>query len=143
MVRLVLFACLVAVSFTVFGMAQAEGADPYSLALVSTTLRLRSGGKQVILARNQKYLSRLGDGVSVALLKLLSDEELTSVATVKNILPVIRESFDQPQSITIAEDRKPNVTLFLLNYLHNRVNDSQSRRDIENTEKFVRERTTE
>ena len=49
--------------------AQLEQTDPYSTDLVQTALRLRQQG--VNLSSVEKNVARLGDRVSIALLKLL------------------------------------------------------------------------
>jgi hypothetical protein len=132
-----------AVLFAAAALAQPEDTDPYSISLVATALRLRAGGQQVILASNQKYLARLGDGVSVALLKILSEEDLAKTSTVRALLPVIRDSFDQRQFISIEADKQPKVTLFLLSYLRQRIDDPQTQHDIEQTVRYVQEKTKE
>jgi hypothetical protein len=117
---------------------QSEEADPYSISLVQKALNARSQG--MTIAKIQTNLSRKGDLVSIALLKALNEGELTDPHVVELFLPVIRDSFSQPEIISIDADKKPKVTLFLLNFLQRNVRDSKTQRDIEETIKFVNEK---
>jgi hypothetical protein len=56
-------------------------------------------------------------------------------------LPIIRQSFSDPEHISVDLDKKPSITLFLLKYLKQNVSDAQANRDIEETIKFVEEQT--
>lgn len=70
---------------------------------------------------NEKDFSRFGDMTSVALLQSLSYEEMTAPGALKDILLIIRLAFDCPGGCAVvADDRKPKVTLLLLDQLHNR-----------------------
>jgi hypothetical protein len=60
---------------------------------------------------------RLGDSVSIALLRILDEQELVDPKTVQTFLPLIRDSFSYPPIIALQVDKKPKVTLFLLKYL--------------------------
>src|SRR5262249_31542523 len=92
-------------------------ADPYAISVVQVALKMRSAGHKFILSQTQKHLARLGDGVSIALLKILDGQDLTIPQMVSEVLPIIRDSFAQPELISIEVDKKPKITLFLLNSL--------------------------
>lgn len=117
---------------------QSEEADPYSVKLVQAALRTRSEG--LIIAKVQTHLARMGDGVSIALLKIFSEAELEDPQTVQAFLPIIRESFSQPQFISVDTDKKPMVTLFLLKQLKRNITDARTDGYIEETIKFVNEK---
>lgn len=51
------------------------------------------------------------------------------------------QSFSDPQSISVDLDKKPSVTLFLLKYLKQNVPDAHAQQGIEETIKFVEEKT--
>jgi len=117
------------------------GADPYSVEVVRKALTLRSGGRIIIQSWNQKHLGRMGDGVSVALLKIFDERELTDPGTIRDFLPIIRDAFNQPRFISVESDKKPSITLLLLDYLRQKVVDTQTQLGIEQTIEFVKEKT--
>jgi len=115
--------------------------DPYSLNLVSTELKVNSSGRRVIRSWSQKRLVELGDGVSVALLKLVADSDLRDPEKVGDILPIIRDAFSQPELIAIEVDKKPTVTVFLLNYIRQNIADSRTQSEIRTTMDFIEKKT--
>jgi hypothetical protein len=139
--RTTVLICCVLVTFAISLSAQSEDADPYSIRVVKDALAMRSGGQIVIRSWSQKHLSRLGDSVSIALLKILEGSDLKNPEKVRDLLPIVRDSFSQPQFISIEADRKPKVTLFLLDHLRQNIADAQVQREIEQTMEFVKERT--
>lgn len=114
--------------------------DPYSIDLVRANLRNVSAGGEVGPSSVVKYFQRLGDGVSIALLKILDEKDLTDSKTVESFLPLIRHSFSYPLIISPRVNREPKVTLFLLRYLEKNVSDGKTRRDVQETTEFVRRR---
>jgi hypothetical protein len=119
---------------------QFEEADPYSVKLVQAALRTRSGG--LTIAKVQTHLARMGDAASIALLKIFNEAELEDPHIVEVFLPIIRDSFSQPQLISVDIDKKPMITLFLLKQLKRNIADAQTQGDIDETIKFVHEKTT-
>jgi hypothetical protein len=101
-------------------------------------MEMRSGGRRVIHGFSQKYLARLGDGVSIAILKLLDKDALSKPETVRDFLPIIRDAFAFPELISIETDKTPRVTLFLLDYLGGKVTDLETTRQIHETVEFVK-----
>ena len=114
--------------------------DPYSLAIVNFELQMRSG-KRVIHGFSQKRLPELGDRVSVALLKLLPVQRLSDLETIRTFLPIIRDAFAETRFVSVKADKRPQVTLFLLDYLQQRIIDDQIQLDIQQTIEFVKEKT--
>jgi hypothetical protein len=112
--------------------------DPYQLALVKHALH--SYAKGYFLSVTLKRIPRLGDCVSIAMLKLLSPDEMLKPETLTPILRVIHDSFLSTEDISSADDRKPSVTLFLLAYLADNA-EPELREGIERTAEFVKERT--
>jgi hypothetical protein len=121
--------------------ANAEGTDRYSISLVKHALLMRADGQRVVQSWSVKNISRLGDGVSIALLKILDERELLNPTTIAQFLPIIRDSFSQPGLIAFAVDKQPNVTLFLLDFLKQKTTDSQALAEIVKTVEFVKEKT--
>lgn len=140
MKKLVLTLSCVLCSALTWAAGQSQEADPYSINLVQMALKTESQGLGI--AKIQTAVARRGDQVSIALLKVLSERDLTDPQTVERFLPLVRDSFAQPQFISIDVDRKPEVTLFLLKFLQANVRDPQVQRDIKATIKFVEEKST-
>ncbi|HXX18987.1 MAG TPA: hypothetical protein VEJ46_06260 [Candidatus Acidoferrum sp.] len=82
-------------------------------------------------------IKMLGDGFSVGVLKTVSPKDLTKPEFVKAYLQVIRTVFSEPKWIVCAEDKSPEVTLFLLHYLSEKVSDEELQREIESTTEYV------
>lgn len=120
---------------------QREEDDPYELKLVQANLRMKSTNPGLDIPSLVKSLQRLGDGVSIALLKILDEQDLRNPTNVENFLPLIRESFSYPSIISIDVNKKPQVTLFLLAYLQRNVSDPRTRRDIRQTIQYVKQKT--
>lgn len=115
-----------------------ESRDPYSIAVVKNILhqpsKLNSGF-------SEKQLNRLGDKVSIAILKIFSDEELKEPENIRAILALIRHAFDAPEVISIESDKHPRVTLMLLRFLESGSADEAVRVEVSGIIQFVQERT--
>lgn len=120
--------CLAILAFVAISVGQATDEDPYYLRVVKNALAMRSGNQIVIQSWSQKQLARLGDGVSIALLKILDEQDLANPQTIRAMLPIIRDSFVEPQFIAIEENRNPRITLFLLSCLQRSILDTPTRR---------------
>lgn len=67
---------------------------------------------------DEKAFSRFGDMVSVAILQRFN-VEMTAPPTLRDVLSIVRFAFACPsRCIVVAVDRKPRVTLLLLEQLH-------------------------
>jgi hypothetical protein len=119
--------------------AQEAQTEPYSINLVQSALKLHAQGAYVSIV--EKRLPRLGDQVSIALIKIYSADEMSKPETIRSFLPIIQDAFSTPQAIAQEVDRKPGVTFILLKYLQGSVTDVQTQRSIEDTIKFVRGKT--
>jgi hypothetical protein len=139
--RILLFVCCALLTLVVSSGGQSGEADPYSLTIVKFELQMRLGKQKIIHSFSQKSLIRLGDGVSIAILKLLDDSALTNPETVRSLLPIVRDAFAAPQLISIEADKTPRVTLFLLNYLRLKVSDPETQRTIQDATDFVEHQT--
>lgn len=140
--RISLAVWLAAVSFVPLLNAQIERADdPYSLDVVTFELKMNSGGRRVVHSWSQKRIARLGDGVSVALLKILGPDELTDPERVTEYVPVIRAAFAHPESISLGANKDPRVTLFLLDSLLQKTLEPATQELLRQTEEFVRQKT--
>lgn len=122
--------------------AQSEGADdPYFIGIVGFELKMNSGGRRMTHSWSQKRLVQLGDGVSVALLKILSPDDLRNPERVREFVPIIQACFAQPSAISLEANRDPRVTLFLLDHLRQDIDDPEVRELIRQTEELVRQKT--
>jgi len=117
---------------------QLNEADPYSIDFVHKALSLHSQGIYVSFV--EKNIPRRGDQISIALLKIFTDVELSTPEIVRSFLLLIQQSFSQPEAISMDIDKKPRVALFLLNYLQRNISDTQTQRHIEETIKFLQEK---
>jgi len=130
--------CSVLLTFAIPLSIQLDEADPYSINFVHSALSLHSQG--IYFSVVEKNIPRRGDQISIALLKIFTDDELSNPRTVRTFLPLIRQSFSQPEAISKGIDKKPRVALFLLDYLQRNISDAQTQRDIQETIKFVQEK---
>ena len=116
----------------------ADESDPYSVAVVRSLLSLPPGASFGV---SEKQNERLGDRTAIATLKLFDEADLTRPETIRKLLPVLRDSFSYPQLISIAEDRRPAVTLFLLHYLERNAPDPALKKEITAVEVFIKAKT--
>lgn len=82
-------------------------------------------------------VQNLGDGTSVGVLKVVDPKDLTKPKFVGAYLKVIRMAFSQPDMTICPEDKSPEVTLFLLNYLREKVDDKELQHEIDSTKEYV------
>jgi len=86
---------------------------------------------------DEKTFSRSGDLVAVAVLKTLDDSEMASPESVKFVLLIVRMAFACPQyCVKVADDRRPRMTLLLLEHL-NEITGGKMQTDIEEAKRFV------
>jgi hypothetical protein len=106
---------------------------------------IRSGLKAAMLREpmsdTEPSIQNLGDGVSVGVLKVVDPKHLTTPKFVKAYLQLVRTAFSQPQmTIVCGEDKAPNVTIFLLDYLREEVKDKDLQRQLDSTREYVLKR---
>ena len=65
----------------------------------------------------EKRINRLGDGASIALMKILSSDQLRDPVIEDRILTLLNMAFSEHIRLCRPEDRHPKVTLLLLSYL--------------------------
>jgi hypothetical protein len=118
--------------------AQVNSEDPYDLDFVRANLRTTS----ITMPAITKNFQRLGDAISVALIKIFDEKDLRDAKTVNGFLPLIRESFSYPSIISLDVNKKPRVTMLLLDYLKQNIADAQSKRDIQMTIDYVHRQTS-
>lgn len=86
---------------------------------------------------DEKSFNRFGDMVSVAILQDFNDVEMTAPQTLPDLLMIIRFAFECPSTCVVAlDDRKPRVTLLLLEQLHNHSR-GPNQLAVDDTRKFV------
>lgn len=141
--RIAIMMFLLLVPFVAVLSAQSGSDDPYGMDLVAFELKMNSEGRRVTHGFSQKRLIELGDRVSIALLKILNPPDLKDPEKVKGFLPIIRDSFAFPEAISVESDKRPRITLFLLDYLRKNLSDAQAQRFIQETIDFVKQKTTE
>jgi hypothetical protein len=137
--RLILVGFLWLAAASAAGRPQEE--DPYSVKLVEIALKYQSQGLTV--GQVQRHVARLGDQVSVALLKSLDEGDLVDPRKVEEFLPIICQAFSEPKLISLDIDKRPKVTLFLLKHLELSVADAKVKQDIQQTNSCVMRNTGE
>jgi hypothetical protein len=85
---------------------------------------------------DEKTFSRSGDLVAVAVLKALDDSEMASPESVKFVLLIVRMAFECPQCVKVTDDRRPRMTLLLLEHL-NEITGGKMQSDIEEVKHFI------
>jgi hypothetical protein len=64
------------------------------------------------------------------LIKIFSEQELKDPQRIRKLLPLIRQAFNAPNAISVAEDRSPKVTMLLLRFWLSEVADASLKNDI-------------
>lgn len=113
--------------------------DLYSVRLVKESVK--NPDLALGFSVTEKHVNRLGDRVSIALLKIYDAGELKDPQNIKNYLPIVRAAFVSPRIVRLAEDRKPKVTLFLLTYLGREVRDANLKTQISEAVRYIKEQT--
>ena len=131
----------VVLAYTAQAHGQEEPQDPYAIQLVQGSLKTALSQPGVHTSFVEKQLQRRGDAVSVALLKILDERDLTEDRTIEAILDLIRQAFSSPKLISLEEDKKPKVTMFFLRSLQHSVSDAKTLQDIGQTIRLVDEKT--
>jgi hypothetical protein len=86
-------------------------------------------------------MKMLGDGLSVGVLKTVSPKDLTKPEFVKAYLLLIRYVFSEPKWIVCPEDKTPEITVFLLDYLREKVTAEELQHQIDSTKQYVLNQT--
>jgi hypothetical protein len=85
---------------------------------------------------DEKTFDRSGDLVAVAVLKTLDDSEMASPESAQFLLLIIRMAFQCPQCVKVTDDRRPRVTLLLLEHL-NEITSGKMQADIEEVKHLI------
>ena len=101
-----------------------------------------TSGTQLGISWIEKRIWPLGDGVSVAVMKIMDSNKLTEPGNCMVYLRLVRVAFFLPRAIARDENKDPNVTLFLLAYLKEKESQNTAlEKEIESTELYVRDQT--
>jgi hypothetical protein len=97
------------------------GSDPYSVSFVNSALQFIQKGGSSVEGKKYTHLSpslpQLGDGVSVAVLKIHDRNELIKPENANAYLTAVRLAFSDRNRVSDKSDREPRVTLLVLDYL--------------------------
>jgi len=66
---------------------------------------------------DEKIWNRSGDMAALAIVQTVSDAQMTSPVTVREILLILRDAWACPRCVESPDDQKPNVTALLLEHL--------------------------
>lgn len=117
---------------------QQDSGDPYAIAVVKNALR---EPRNFSSGFSEKQLNRLGDKVSIAILKIYGDEQLKDPHNIEAILPLIHRAFDAPQVIAVESDKHPRVTLLLLRSLETDLKNQELKTQLSDLINFVQQKT--
>ena len=126
---------------SVFAQHKVNGQDEYTESIRLVKQSVKNLQLAIGVSFTEKYISRLGDGVAIALLKIYDTTGLESPENIRNYLPIIRAAFVAPKIVELSENRKPEVTIFLLTYLQGKVKDENLNTEISDVIKFVKLQT--
>jgi hypothetical protein len=115
---------------------------PYGIPAVKRALEDQFPPPSAWYGVTEKHLNRLGDRSSIALIKLLNDEDLRNPKTVIRVLQIVRHSFLYPKMITMEDDRTPKFTLIFLEHLDAVLQDPALKREVSEVRRFVVAQTT-
>jgi hypothetical protein len=97
--------------------------DPYSVDFVNAAFHFfrdkkgSFGGEVKQFVYLTPSLPKLGDGVSIAILKILKPADLIEPENAYAYLALVALAFTYRNGVSQEADREPKVTLFLLGYL--------------------------
>src|SRR5438034_248759 len=114
---------------------------PYGIPAVKRALEDQFPPPGAWYGVTEKHLNRLGDRASIALIKLLDDQDLKHSEKVIRVLQIIRHSFLYPKMITMEDDRKPKFTMILLEHMEALLTDPDLKREASAVKTFVKNQT--
>jgi hypothetical protein len=82
---------------------------------------------------DEKTLNRSGDLAAAAIIGSISTAEMDSPEKIRQILLILRMSFEAPQVIAACDNRRPTATMILLDRLQGSKDAAQFQTEIENT----------
>lgn len=109
--------------------------DKYYLGNVRSFLALAQ--RDFSYSATDQAVQNMGDGASIAVLKIVPPDDLIKFGFVKAYLGLARTAFSDPKLTFCAEDKTPEVTLFLLGYLREKVQDKELQDEIDSTREYV------
>lgn len=131
MKKYLLLALLIVVVGSGTASAQTARCDRQCLETVKDLLKGQRFG--VFTSWLEKENRQLGDSAAVGIQKIFGKRNALAPKNIRLYLPIVREAFKDKQMITKLENRRPTVTLKLLNSLKNRVIDPELKESIERT----------
>jgi hypothetical protein len=138
-------ACLLLVSFSGIRAQNVVPDDPdgpYGIPTVKRALEDRFPPPGAMFKVTEKPLNWLGDRASIALIKLVDDEDFKNKQKVIRVLQIIRHAFVDAKIIRMQEDKKPKFTLIFLEHLEAVLKDPALKREVSEVRRFVVAQTT-
>jgi hypothetical protein len=139
---LILICCLFLTASFAFAQNRTEetDGDTYSVRFIRDAVK--NPNFVLGVSFTEKRINRMGDGISIALVKIYDVDELKNPQNIKNYLPLMEAAFVAPRIVTIAEDKNPKVTMFLLRFLQTEVSDAGLKAKIADTIKYIEKQTS-
>jgi hypothetical protein len=116
----------------------AQVSEDYDVPLVKRALNEQAQGAS--FSFTNKYVSRLGDRVSIALLKIFDEKDFQNPKQLRVALKLVHQSFASLDLIIVPDDKNPKVTLFFLSCLQRQTKDPQLRDEISQLISFLNDK---
>jgi hypothetical protein len=114
--------------------------EKYEVTNVRSFLDLAMRGARLSFA--DQGVQNLGDGATVAFLKIVPPSDLGKPEFIKVYLDLARTAFSVPDLTMCKEDKSPEVTLFLLAYFREKTKDAALQHEIDSTKEFIAKQTS-
>jgi|SRR5215469_14960208 len=136
-----LFTVAITLFLTTVTLAQECSPSTDTLAALKHTVHsIVKGGE--VAGYDIKRFWRSGDMVAVAILQTLSDSEMATPDTARQVLSILREAFGCPSTcIADKAERVPRVTILLLDHLQDS-SGGTLRSEVTETKKYILEQTS-
>src|SRR5437667_3267686 len=115
----------------------ADDVDTNDIALINSELQMQEG---MFSSTRAKGLPRMGDRVSITLLRTMETKDVRDPEKSSRILGLIHDAFSSPKLITTQAAQHPKVTLLLLDYMSEKLQDPKQIEAISNTRNFVKQK---
>lgn len=113
----------------------------YSKEIIEKILLNKVNNKE--LEETEETLNKLGDQVSIALMKcFLQKDKFEDKTYIKElILPIIKSAFNKPNQIENEIDKSPQATILFLDFMKCKTKDNDLKNEIEQVELFIKDQT--
>jgi hypothetical protein len=102
--RFITIICTILLLFSsVFAQHKVNGQDEYTESIRLVKQSVKNPQLAVGLSFTQKHISRFGDGVAIALLKIYDADALERLENIRNYSQIIRTAFVAPKIVELPQ----------------------------------------